>query len=366
MVAQATAMPPSHRHDFLLEKHENLSTTPTATGDIDYIATEEEMQLMRVFIDEVAIWMEALEPQKHFSRVVPYLALKSVMLFNAIMACGVKQLTLVASYDEAKGMLYYDTATTLLLRSLKNPDRNMAECTTTAVVLNVYEIMSEAPVKRMQHIAGARALLRECTWNAHSKGIGAACFWLNIGMEVLSCLAFNWHTVWDPDEWGLDFDFADWGSESRLPPRRDDTGGLQDKTETANSLAECEEETWVQRIFYILAKIGNFRASVPQFQETSPHVEETRKASRYAEWKRLSNMCTAWNRSCPRAMRPLGYAHAGVRRSCFPNIWYVESCSFGDLANKRQADSPYCYHWPPFLPHSYVFACTAQSEKASR
>ena len=50
------------------------------------------------------------------------------------------------------------------------------ECAATAVVLNVYEIMSEKPTQRMSHIAGARALIRECGWNARSTGLGAACF----------------------------------------------------------------------------------------------------------------------------------------------------------------------------------------------
>lgn len=243
-----------------------------SSGEKEYLNSADEIQYMQVFVDEVGVWMDSLDKDKHFSRVIPYLALKSPMLLNAFLACGVKHLV---NRDRAsrtrpsddKALFYYDTATTQLLRSLQNPDRNMHECATTAVVLNVYEIMSEKPTARMNHIAGARALIRECGWNASSTGIGAACFWLNIGMEVLSCLSFNWATSWDPDQWGLDLSFLE----------DVDGKGSDVKTEDAEGAGNLksllggggEEESWVHRIFYIVAKIANFKANIPKFQEPS-------------------------------------------------------------------------------------------------
>jgi hypothetical protein len=118
-------------------------------------------------------------------------------------------LTLVnPAYHEDKALHYYDTATRGLLKSLQNPNRDTVICATTAVILNVYEIMSERALQRMNHIAGARALIKECGWSARSTGIGAACFWLNVGMELLSCLHFNWQVAWEPDDWGVDMDFV--------------------------------------------------------------------------------------------------------------------------------------------------------------
>lgn len=126
------------------------------------------------------------------------------MLLNAFLACGARHLTLVnPAFSEDKALRYYDEATRQLLRCLQNPNRDTVTCATTAVILNVYEIMSERALQRMNHIAGARALIKECGWSAKSVGIGAACFWLNVGMEVLSCLHFNWQVAWDPDTWGL-------------------------------------------------------------------------------------------------------------------------------------------------------------------
>lgn len=313
------------------DPHDGLMTPQSEKdGERDYLSTPEELHYMQVFIDEVAVWMDSLDNQKHFGRVIPYLALKSPMLLNAFLACGVKHLTLVdgGSYKDDKALYYYDTATTQLLRSLQNPERNTAECATTAVVLNVYEIMSEKPAARMNHIAGARALIRECKWDAQSTGIGAACFWLNVGMEILSCLAFNWATAWDPDQWGvppaeLMNMTADSPESERQTPR--ENGGartVEDFPSTTGSVSGVgDEEIWVHRILYIVAKVANFRANIPQFQEPSPHDEQARLQSRFAEWQRLKTWCDTWNANCPRSMRPYGYLFSSSTKSAFPNVW---------------------------------------------
>jgi hypothetical protein len=311
--------------------HDGLITPPSDNpgGERDYLNSDEEMYYMQVFVRDVAIWMDSLDYLSHFSRVIPYQALKSPMLLNALLSCGVKHLTLVDSeYKDDKALYYYDTATTQLLSSLQNPDRNTAECATTAVILNVYEIMSEKPTARMSHIAGARALIRECGWNAKSTGIGAACFWINIGMEVLSCLSFNWQTAWDPEQWGIDLSFtteegiaeAQREAARRKGRSRSDIGGWE--AVTAQTLGgDGEEEVWVHRIFYIVAKIANFRANIPRFQEPSPHDEQVRLQNRFAEWKHLKALCDTWNDGCPRPMRPFGYGHQQSTRSRFPNVW---------------------------------------------
>ena len=309
-------------------------------GEREYLNSPEELRFMQVFVAEVGIWMDSLDREKHFSRMIPYHALRCPMLLNALLACGVKHLTLTQQYGDDKALFYYDTATTQLLRSLQNPERNTAECAATAVVLNVYEIMSEKPAQRMSHIAGARALIRECGWSARSGGLGAACFWLNVGMELLSCLAFNWQTTWDPDQWGVDMGFLSSSSSSSPASHcsNDNDGDAADNKTAAMAAIESgggdeqlggadtgNEEVWVHRIFFIVAKIANFRASIPKFQEPSPHDEQMRLQTRHAEWQRLKSMCDSWNEAVPRAMHPFGYVYpsqAGSSgKSLFPNVW---------------------------------------------
>lgn len=307
IVPQVTGLPPSlgNSADEQSTPDESsllLSGKRPQNGEREFLSSPEEIHYMQVFVEKVGVWMDSFDKDKFFSRLIPYNALKSTMLLNSFLACGVKHLSLFAPEKEDRALFYYNTATTQLLRSLQNPDRNTAECATAAVVLNVYEIMSEKPAQRMSHIAGARALIRECGWDATSKGLGSACFWLNIGMEVLSCLSKDWPTTWDPEQWGLNLNFSD--------DEEDETG-------------LGHEEVWVHRMFYIVAKIANFRALAPAgMQSTSPY-EHLRLSTRVAQWQELKELCDRWNDACPRTMHPLGYLgpSKGTGKSAFPQVW---------------------------------------------
>jgi len=224
------------------------------------------------------------------------------MLLNAFLACGARHLTLVnPQYSEEKALHYYDTATRYLLKNLQDPNRDTVICATTAVILNVYEIMSERALQRMNHIAGARALIKECGWNARAQGIGAACFWLNVGLEVLSCLHFNWQVAWDPDDWGIDMDFT-------------------------REIHNGREEIWTHRMLYIVAKVANFRATIPRTHEADPRAEEMRRQNRFNDWQRLKSWADAWNDNIPRTMHPMAYLYPyqTSSKSCFPEIWLIK------------------------------------------
>jgi hypothetical protein len=257
---------------------------------------------MQVFVEEVGLWMDSMDPDKHFSRLLPFQALRQPMLKHAFLACGVRHLTLVNSaYPDEKALNYYNTATQLLLKSLQNPDRDSVLCATTATILNVYEVMSEKALQRMNHIAGARALIKECRWNATTAGIGGACFWLNVGLELFSCLHFNWGIAWDPDTWGVDM--------TMVPQQY---GG--------------NEEDWCHKMLYILAKITNFRSSIPQFQEQTLHAEHMRLQNRSQLWTSLKETCDRWDECIPLTMRPMAYlpSYQTASKSAFPEVWIIK------------------------------------------
>lgn len=224
------------------------------------------------------------------------------MLRNAFLACGARHLTLVNPiYTEERALLHYDTATRHLLKNLQDPDRDTVVCATTAVILNVYEIMCERALPRMNHIAGARALIKECGWDARAVGVGAACFWLNVGLEVLSCLHFKWQAAWDPDDWAIDMD---WSRE----------------------VHNGREEIWTHRMLYIVAKVSNFRATVPKKELPDPNEERTRKQTRYKEWRDLNELADSWNNRIPRTMHPMAYIfpeHTSSK-SAFPEVWLIK------------------------------------------
>lgn len=293
----------SEPHQPVRESYDQqYSMQPQEEQTPPYLDAADEVLYMQVFVEEVGLWMDSMDPEKHFSRLLPFQALRQPMLKHAFLACGVRHLTLVNSaYPDEKALNYYNTATQLLLKSLQNPDRDSVLCATTATILNVYEVMSEKALQRMNHIAGARALIKECRWDARSTGIGGACFWLNVGLELFSCLHFNWGIAWDPDTWGVDMSMV-----------AQPYGG--------------NEEDWCHKVLYILAKITNFRSSIPQFQEQTVHAEQMRLHNRTQLWMTLKQMCDRWDECIPLTMHPMAYlpVYQTASKSSFPEVWIIK------------------------------------------
>lgn len=265
--------------------------------------TPREVLFMQVFVEEVALWMDSMDAEKHFSELLPFQSLRQPMLRYAFLACGGRHMNLVnpALYPDDAAVEYYTKANQLFLRLLQNPDRDTALCATTAVILNVYEVMTEKALQRMNHIAGSRALIKECGWNARSVGIARACFFLNVGLELFSCLHFNWQVAWDPDDWGMDM---------TMTPQTD--GG--------------NEEAWTHKILYILAKVANFRASIPRFREQTVQAEQLRLNKRLQMWMDLKSWCDRWHTCIPPTMHPMAYVppFQASMKSCFPEVWLIK------------------------------------------
>ncbi|KAI2830016.1 transcriptional regulator family: Fungal Specific TF [Aspergillus niger] len=262
----------------------------------------EEVYLLQVFVEEVGLWMDSMDAVKHFTHILPFHALEEPMLLKALLACGARHLFHVdASYGEEKAAELHNVASQYLLRSLQDPDRDSALCATTAILLNIYELMSGRPIQGMSHIAGARALIKECHWNAKTPGLGGACFWLNVSMELLSCLHFNWTLSWDPDTWGVELDLNH-----------------------AQPSVAGNEEAWTHQMVFICAKIANFRslAQPPALEAAS----DMRISQRYQEWCTYNEWCDQWARAVPRSMMPLGYIHSWQTnsKSVFPQIWLIK------------------------------------------
>ncbi|KAJ4300601.1 hypothetical protein N0V88_003280 [Collariella sp. IMI 366227] len=305
--------------------------TPTSeetTAARAYLSTDEEIHLMRTFVEEVAIWMDVLDSEKHFVNTIPCLALKLPMLLNALLACGARHLTMIGVQDNQKAEYCYDLAIAQLQRNQEG-DCDLSSCALTAVVLDAYHIMDKTPAQSMRAITSTRVLIQKCGWDASSTGLPAACFWVNTNMEVLNCISLNRPTSWNPDEWGMDLEFTTLaasshsGSRSELGDVLDGDGGnhalIPDTTPESG-----DEELWLQRIFYVLAKVVNFRASDPRLKEPSSHDEDTQSEDRFAQWNRLQSMCKAWNDHCPRSMKPYGYSSAPSAKSLFPNVWLLK------------------------------------------
>ena len=155
--------------------------------------------------------------------------------------------------------------------------------------------MTERPLQKMNHIAGARALVKDCEWNAQSKGNPAGCFWFNISTELLNCVVYNWSIAWDPDDWGYQ-------PISLLSGKR-----------MANSQTD---EHWAHAVIYILALTVQLRATATNpklFVKTST----AGVGNVNSRWAAVKRMCDSWQTSHPQSLRPVLSSQTSTT-SCFP------------------------------------------------
>ncbi|KAF1821791.1 uncharacterized protein K489DRAFT_321356, partial [Dissoconium aciculare CBS 342.82] len=304
--------------------------SPPPAGEPPVLTSANEMLYMQIFTEEVALWMDALDPSgKYFTLFIPRMALRVPMMREAILACGAEHLGLVnpAHYPESNSLEHYHVATRLLLEHLgrgaetnqtrgnpREEKQKQKEAAITAVLLNVYELMRANGARhpghqRTNHVAGARALINSLGWNYKTPDVGGACFWLNIGFEILSCLHFGWRMEWKTDSWGLDMD-----SSADTRPHR--------------------ETIWARRMLYVLAKLCDYRADFAEFADAvskerkplNPRSECFQMSLRLAEaWTKLWDMNELWFKNRPDYIRQTAIVRPQRARSKFPEVWYIGS-----------------------------------------
>lgn len=344
------------------------------------------------------------------------MALRVPMMREAILACGAEHLGLVnpAHYPESNSLEHYHVATRLLLEHLgrgaetnqtrgnpREEKQKQKEAAITAVLLNVYELMrangaridlvksetsadhvtmahSKNPQghpghQRTNHVAGARALINSLGWNYKTPDVGGACFWLNIGFEILSCLHFGWRIEWKTDSWGLDVPRHEYRIGGDVQVRLNPSGGRYtgqgpyemdssaDVEDDANvSFFDWSMETrphretiWARRMLYVLAKLCDYRADFAEFADAvskerkplNPRSECFQMSLRLAEaWTKLWDMNELWFKNRPDYIRQTaivrvehllpapGFLPATANstqpkraRSKFPEVWYIGS-----------------------------------------
>jgi hypothetical protein len=50
---------------------------------------------MRLFVEEIGVWMDSMDVEKHFSTVIPFQSLREPMLKYALLACGSRSMNLL-------------------------------------------------------------------------------------------------------------------------------------------------------------------------------------------------------------------------------------------------------------------------------
>ncbi|CAG8921054.1 unnamed protein product [Penicillium salamii] len=264
---------------------------------VDY----ESISCLRTFVEEIGPRMDAMDEMNHFSQVLPSLAVGEPLLLKALVASGANHRSLHdPSCPVELAMAFSQDATEALLSAVHDPSRDSVLCATVALVLGFTASMSPHSMRWENHIAGSRALIRECGWTAKTPGLGGACFRISMSAELLSCLRYNWGLSWNPDTWGVDIDM-----------------------EHAQASIGGNHDLWHHRILYIGAKVSMLRTSLRQCRALPDDVARSSQLNNlFQEWALYSRWCDEWEKSIPRSLVPLGYLQPWQTKSksVFPEV----------------------------------------------
>ncbi|CAG8088145.1 unnamed protein product [Penicillium salamii] len=266
-----------------------------------YLLDYESVSCLRTFVEEIGPRMDAMDEMNHFSQVLPSLAVGEPLLLKAFVASGAKHRSLHdPSWPVELALAFSQDATEALLSAVHDPSRDSVLCATVALVLGFTASMSPHSMRWETHIAGSRALIRECGWTAKTPGLGGACFRISMSAELLSCLRYNWGLSWNPDTWGVDIDM-----------------------EHAQASIGGNNDLWHHRILYICAKVSMLRASLRQCRALPDDVARSSQLNNlFQEWALYSRWCDEWEKSIPRSLVPLGYLQPWQTKSksVFPEV----------------------------------------------
>ncbi|RDW62566.1 hypothetical protein BP5796_10868 [Coleophoma crateriformis] len=172
------------------------------SGDITFQnspLTPREALLMRNFIENMALWADVTDPERHFEVVVPRRAIDQPVLRYAIFAFSSRHVSRRSNYEETEAVEYHNKCLEHLIPILSNPKDSMNEDILAAVaILRQYEeldgngflLESKRKAKRTIafdqrcHLIGTTRMLNSVAMFASSGGLGEAAAWLCLREDI--------------------------------------------------------------------------------------------------------------------------------------------------------------------------------------
>jgi len=146
------------------------------------LAQRRQLELWRNYIDEVAVWLDMFDNDRHFQFTIPLLAKSADHLHYSILALSARQLERKrADESHTESLPLYQEAIRLIVKELYTLDTTViASC----VLLCVLEMMSSSPRAWCRHLDGCAMLLEAAGVNGVVGGIGQSVFWCFARMDV--------------------------------------------------------------------------------------------------------------------------------------------------------------------------------------
>ncbi|KAK3325046.1 hypothetical protein B0H66DRAFT_472452 [Apodospora peruviana] len=252
------------------------------------LSKQEEAELLRHYVQKLAIWLDLCDPKQSFGTVVPQLAGSCPILLNAILALAGRHMSHTnPRFDRDAYLKYSDRCIKLLIEASHHRSTVLKEEVFAATI--IMRVLAEIEGRQCStkdegsfndhHLRGIHAFVRHQQSTMRPDSLGAAAFWVGLRQEIYSAVTTTKKV------------------DMTLVP------SLVDQ-----SLSPADDYTWANRAVVHCTHVLNFCYGTTKEK---------------AKWDELSRWNQNWLRSLPPSYTPV-FRQSG--NDPFPAIWYNRSC----------------------------------------
>ncbi|EKG16978.1 hypothetical protein MPH_05804 [Macrophomina phaseolina MS6] len=154
------------------------------------VLRDEEVPVFRHFVDNLSFWLDLYDPLKHFSSLVPQLAMSNEGLMKAILALSSRHLSIRPgnngeTMDRTVAVQYYSETLQYLQGAMRYESFNRSvELLATALIVSKYEMIDGAGSGWERHLKGVFWIQRSQDINGQSGGLKQAVWWSWLRQDV--------------------------------------------------------------------------------------------------------------------------------------------------------------------------------------
>ncbi|GIK05574.1 hypothetical protein Aspvir_009687 [Aspergillus viridinutans] len=262
-------------------RRNSASLSDLARSQTQTSLSAREAVLFRNFVDNMAMWTDITDPQRHFEMVAPARALHEPVLRAAILAFSSRHINRQRLDGDTESLKYHNRCLELLIPTLSCNENEITEELLAAIaILRQNEEMD--PQDNQFHLTGTTHILNTMSSFGSSGGLGEAAAWLCLREDMYISLT------------------------SQSPLRTN----LQ-SFERSDVFTRTDDFAWSNRMVFLLARI------------LSCAFNEGNQTSRsYASLKHLETEVDDWNASKPQTFQPVHFVPRGKESDRrFPSIW---------------------------------------------
>lgn len=156
-------------------RRSTLPSTPKLPGSP--LINERDAFYMSRYVEYHGPWFDLFDnTDRHFSTIVPQLALSNNLILYACLASAARQYSLVNDVGREDALEYYDIALRTLHDHLETQGHEPATFASCLLIAHCEMIESHASDWNL-HLQGTRSLVAAQGWNTGSKGLAQAVCW---------------------------------------------------------------------------------------------------------------------------------------------------------------------------------------------